>query len=80
MPDKRLLLQYFELAFLFYDGFYIVAACLLYLTLASGYYSTFELHKKRSELFLTVGRPRLIPIVLGGRVSSDAPLLLSIIL
>lgn len=68
-------MQYFELAFLYYAGFYMVAACLLYLTLASGYVSTYELHKKRSELFLAVGQRRLIPIVLGGRVRSDAPLL-----
>ena len=64
-------LQYFELACMFYAKFIMVASCLLFLTIASSFVSTYKLYKKRSELFHAIGQQRLIPIVLEGRVRSD---------
>ena len=70
-PSLACCLQYFELACMFYTKFYMVASCLLFFTLSSTFISTYQLYKKRSELFLAVGQQRLIPIVLSGRVRSD---------
>ncbi|KAL0024457.1 hypothetical protein WJX77_006172 [Trebouxia sp. C0004] len=66
------IVQYFELACMFYLKFYMVASCLLFMTLASSFVSTYKLYKKRSELFHAVGQQRLIPIVLAGRVRATS--------
>ncbi|DBA67666.1 TPA: hypothetical protein ACH3X2_001259 [Trebouxia sp. C0005] len=66
------IVQYFELACMFYTKFYMVASCLLFFTLSSTFISTYKLYKKRSELFLAVGQQRLIPIVLSGRVRATS--------
>jgi hypothetical protein len=70
-PCLACCLQYFELACMFYAKFYMVASCLLFMTLASSFVSTYKLYKKRLELFHAVGQQRLITIVLAGRVRSD---------
>ncbi len=70
-PCLHCCLQYFELACMFYVKFYMVASCLLYMTLTSSIVSTYRLYKKRSELFHAAGQQRLIPIVLVGQVRSD---------
>lgn len=56
---------------MFYVKYYMVASCLLYMTLTSSFVSTYKLYKKRSELFHAVGQQRLISTVLAGRVRSD---------
>lgn len=60
--------QYFDLAFLYYMGYYAVASTLLFVTLSSAFLSTAELCKTQQELFKSVDRQRLIPLVQNGRV------------
>ena len=63
-----LVMQYFDLAYLYYMGYYSVASCLLFVTLVSAFLSTAKLCKTQQELFKSVDRPRLIPLVQNGRV------------
>ena len=60
--------QYFELAFLFYTRYYQQASSLLFVTLFSTFASSYELFKKRQKLFWSVDRPRFTPLVQDGRV------------
>ena len=61
-------LQYYELAYKFYERFYLLAACLLYITIQSAFLSTIMLYRKRTQLFQTLSQKRLVPIVHLGRV------------
>lgn len=60
--------QYFDLAYLYYMGYYTVASSLLFVTLISAFLSTAELCKTQQELFKSVDRQRLIPLVQNGRI------------
>lgn len=60
-------MQYFELAHFYYQGFYLVSTLLL-ATLASAYGSTVRLYGFRKELFHSVDKPRLTPLVHRGRI------------
>ena len=60
--------QYYELAYAFYERYYQLATCLLYLTIQSSFVATFLQHKKRMQLFTSIGQTRLVPIVLSGRI------------
>ncbi|KAL3156301.1 hypothetical protein ABBQ32_012570 [Trebouxia sp. C0010 RCD-2024] len=62
------LVQYFDLAYLYYMGYYTVASSLLFVTLISAFLSTAELCKTQQELFKSVDRQRLIPLVQNGRI------------
>ena len=66
-------LQYYELAYLYYTGYYALASTLLLVTLCSAVVSTAKLHKIRQELFQSVDKQRLTPLVHNGRVRSDLP-------
>ena len=61
-------MQYYELAFAFYERYYQLASCLLFLTIQSCFVATVVQHKKRMQLFQSVGQTRLVPIVLSGRI------------
>lgn len=67
-------LQYYELAFLYYIGYYVLASVLLLVTLSSAVLSTSKLHGIRQELFRSVGKQSLTPLVHCGRVRSDTSL------
>ena len=61
-------MQYVELAFTMYEGYYYYAAVLLSITLVSGFVSTSSAHRKRLQLYSTVAHHRMLPVVQGGRV------------
>ena len=61
-------MQYYELAFLFYTGYYVLASALLLATLISAFLSTAKLHEIRLELFKSVDKRGLSPLVHQGRV------------
>ena len=63
-------MQYFDLAYLYYMGYYSVASSLLFVTVSSAFISTAELCKTQQELFKSVDRQRLIPLVQNGRIRS----------
>ena len=67
--------QYCEFGLLYYLGYYVLASCLLYITLQSAFVSTRGLYKKRQELFQSVDKQRLAPLVYKVRVRSALPLL-----
>ena len=64
------LMQYYELAYLYYTGFYVLASALLLGTLVSAFLSTAKLHEIRLELFKSVDKRGLTPLVQHGRVRS----------
>ena len=66
-------LQYYELAYLYYTGYYALASTLLLVTVCSAVVSTAKLHKIRQELFQSVDKQGLTPLVHNGRVRSDQP-------
>ena len=61
-------MQYYELAFTFYERLYLLAACLLYITFQSAFIATYALYRKRQALFQSVDQKRLVPIVHAGRI------------
>ena len=61
-------LQYVQLAFTMYEQYYYYAAALLSITLLSGFASTFQLYRKRLQLFQAVAQRHLVPIVQAGLV------------
>ena len=63
-----LALQFFELGYLFYTRFHVLASALLFITVQSAFIATYMLYQKRCELFQSVRQLRLIPLVLDGRV------------
>lgn len=67
-------MQYYELAFLYYTGYYVLASALLLGTLISAFSSTAKLHKIRLELFKSVDKRGLTPLVHVGRVRSHTAL------
>ena len=64
------LMQYYELAYLYYTGYYVLASALLLATLISAFLSTAKLHEIRLELFKSVDKQGITPLVHHGRVSS----------
>lgn len=67
-------MQYYELAFLYYTGYYVLASALLLATLVSAFLSTAKLHEIRLELFKSVDKRGLTPLVHHGRVRCRAAL------
>lgn len=67
-------MQYYELAFLYYTGYYVLASALLLATLISAFLSTAKLHEIRLELFKSVDKRGLTPLVHQGRVRSQPAL------
>lgn len=63
-------MQYYELAYLYYTGYYVLASALLLATLISAFLSTAKLHEIRLELFKSVDKRGIIPLVHRGRVRS----------
>ncbi|DBA92222.1 TPA: hypothetical protein ACH3X1_015929 [Trebouxia sp. C0004] len=61
-------MEYYELAYKFYDHFYQIASCLIYIIIQSGFLSTYALYKKRIHLFQSLGQKRVVPIVQSTRV------------
>ncbi len=57
------MVQYYELAYKFYERFYQLASCLIYIIIQSGFLSTYALYQKRIHLFQSLGQKRLVPIV-----------------
>lgn len=64
------LMQYYELAYLYYTGYYALASALLLATLISAFLSTAKLHEIRLELFKSVDKRGITPLVQHGRVRS----------
>ena len=64
------LMQYYELAYLYYIGYYVLASALLLATLISAFLSTAKLHEIRLELFKSVDKRGITPLVHHGRVRS----------
>ena len=64
----RPVMQYLDLAFLFYLDYYVLASILLVITVSSAFVSTAELCKAQKELFKSIDEQRLIPLVQNGRV------------
>ncbi|KAL0037175.1 hypothetical protein WJX79_003951 [Trebouxia sp. C0005] len=62
------IVQYYELAYLYYTGYYVLASALLLATLISAFLSTAKLHEIRLELFKSVDKRGIIPLVHRGRV------------
>ena len=60
--------QYYELAFKFYEHYYQLAGTLLYLTIQSSFLASYALYQKRIHLFKSVGQKRLVPIVQSGHI------------
>ena len=67
-------MQYYELAYLFYAGYYVLASALLLATLISAFLSTAKLHEIRLELFKSVDKRGPTPLVHQGRVRSHTAL------
>ena len=67
-------MQYYELAFLFYTGYYVLASALLLATLISAFLSTAKLHEIRLELFKSVDKRGLTPLLHQDRVRSRTAL------
>ncbi len=63
-------MQYYELAYLYYTGYYVLASALLLATLISAFLSTAKLHEIRLELFKSVDKQGITPLVHHGRVRS----------
>ena len=63
--------QYFELGFLYFLRYYVLASFLLCITVGSAFLSTARLYKRKMELFKSVDKQRLTPLVLDGRVRCD---------
>ena len=61
-------MQHYEVAFLFYTGFIVLASTLLLATLVSAVLSTAKLHEIRLELFKSVDKHCLTPLLHNGRV------------
>ncbi|DBA77564.1 TPA: hypothetical protein ACH3X1_009370 [Trebouxia sp. C0004] len=57
------IVQYYELAYLYYTGYYVLASALLLATLSSAFLSTAKLHEIRLELFKSVDKRGLTPLV-----------------
>ena len=64
------LMQYYELAYLYYTGYYVLASALLLATFISAFLSTAKLHEIRLELFNSVDKRGITPLVYHGRVRS----------
>ncbi|KAL0028992.1 hypothetical protein WJX77_010388 [Trebouxia sp. C0004] len=62
------IVQYYELAYLYYTGYYVLASALLLATLSSAFLSTAKLHEIRLELFKSVDKRGLTPLVHHGCV------------
>ena len=65
------MMQYLDLAFLYYTGFYSLASFLLIITFSSAFLSTAALLEAQQKLFNSVDQQRLIPLVHNGRVRCD---------
>lgn len=71
-------MQYYELAYLYYTGYYVLASALLLATLISAFLSTAKLHEIRLELFKSVDKRGITPLVHQGRVRSTSTLAASL--
>lgn len=63
-----LCVQLVELAFIMYEQYYAYAGLLLAITIAAGFASSYELYRKRVQLYNAVAQRHLIPIVQAGHV------------
>ena len=68
------LVQYYELAFLFYINYIVLGSTLLLVTFISAVLSTAKLHEIRLELFKSVDKHCMVPLVHNGRVRSNLDL------
>ena len=61
-------MQFYELGYLYYAHFHVLASTLLLITVLSAFIATYALYKKRCELFHAVRQQGLIPLVHRGCV------------
>ena len=61
-------MQLVELAFIMYKQYHAYAGLLLAITIAAGFASSYELYRKRLQLYNAVAQRHLIPIVQAGHV------------
>ena len=61
-------MQYAELAFTMYEGYYYYAAILLNISLIAGFLSTVGAYQRRMQMYTSVAQRRLLPLVQKGYV------------
>ena len=67
--------QFLELAFHVYQGWYTYAATLAFISIAASCLSVRVLYQKRLELYKNIQHRRVVPLVTAGRVRSALTLL-----